>query len=420
MTDKTHPPARRLAIRPESLETRELLSLLINAKPTLEVHPTPPSVRRAHNGAFSIVQPANIHVFGTAQPPIGFNTTIDIFAEDRTGQIVNGGLPLATATPDQLGRYSATVSLPSTIRKDVNFLVAFETVTGSITSNLTINPTTLSGLNSNLAINGTTLVNFNGQLTINAGTLSNLAATIANPNGTISNLSGPITIAAGTTVGGITGSVVTPAGTTLTLTNGTITTTGGTLSALTGTLTVPAGTTVTIGAQTGTIGAIDGNIALLGGSISGTTGTLTGQSGTLGASTGTFTQTGSGTLGAQTGALTGATGTIGATTSTLTETGTAIESGRTGVETNGTGTINPTTGTSTQVGTATIAGTTGTAVTPVTEHAVSDPVEILVHVPPRLVGLTPLVGATSAHRARPAHVHVTEAVPRAPAHTFRK
>src|SRR2546421_538220 len=135
MADRSRPTTRRASIQPESLEGRELLSLLINAKPTLEVHPTPPSVRPFHGGAVAIVQPANIRVFGTAQPPIGFDATIDIFAEDRFGQIVNGGLPLATTTPDALGRYNAVVSLPSTIRKDVNFLVAFETVTGSITSN---------------------------------------------------------------------------------------------------------------------------------------------------------------------------------------------------------------------------------------------------------------------------------------------
>jgi hypothetical protein len=337
-------------MHPEPLEARELLSLLINAKPTLDIQPGP-GVHRSRGGGFVVTQPATVRVSGTAQPPIGFSATVEIFAQDRNGRILNGGRPLATATPDRLGRYSATLTLPSRIRRDTNSLVAFETVTGAINSNLTIDPTTVSGLNSALAINGTTLRDFNGRLTI----------------------------AAGTTVGGITGVVATTAGTTLTLSDGTITAGGGTISGLSGTLTVPAGTPLTVGATPGTIGTIAGAVAITaGGTVDGLTGTVTGLIGTLGGSTGTFTQSGTGTLGAQTGTLTGATGAI-----------------------------DPTTGTSTQTGTAGIAGTIGTSTTPVTEFAVSDPLTVRVHVPPGLASAAgfgdgsavPRVGATRVHPA---------------------
>src|SRR4051812_41197627 len=61
-------PSTRLTLCPEILETRNLLSLLINAKPTLNIQPDGKSVRHAANGAFAIIQPATIKVFGTAQP----------------------------------------------------------------------------------------------------------------------------------------------------------------------------------------------------------------------------------------------------------------------------------------------------------------------------------------------------------------
>ena len=220
MSDRPRPADRRLPLQAESLETRALLSLLINSKPTLDIQANGPGVRRNPGGSYSIIQPVTFKVFGTAQPPINLDATVSIYAEDRNGNLVNGGQPLAVATPDFLGRYSARVSLPSTIRKDVNQLVAFETVNGAINANLTINPTTVSGIVGTSTVNGTTLRNFAGQVNIVPGTVGGITATVANPNGTISALSGPITIAPGTTIGGITSAVNTAAGTTLTLANG--------------------------------------------------------------------------------------------------------------------------------------------------------------------------------------------------------
>ena len=188
---------RRLSTQLEALEARNLLSLLINAQPTLDVQPSP-GVYHFRTG-FAVTQPAIIRVFGTAQPPIGLTATVEIFAENSTGQFVNGGLPLATATPDLLGRYSAAFTLPSRVRKDTNFLVAFETVSGSIVSNLAINPTTLSGLDSSLAIEGTTLPNSNAQLAIDVSAQTGTAA-IAGTTGTSTTpvtefaVSDPVTI----------------------------------------------------------------------------------------------------------------------------------------------------------------------------------------------------------------------------------
>ncbi len=124
---------RSRAPRLESLEERNLLSL-IGSKPTLFVE-NGPGVRNLRHGGVSIIQPANIHVSGDAQPGApGTTVQVSIFAEDRAGNIVNGGAPLATTTPDALGRYSAVVSLPSTTRRDVNFLVARETASAVETS----------------------------------------------------------------------------------------------------------------------------------------------------------------------------------------------------------------------------------------------------------------------------------------------
>lgn len=226
-------------LQQEGLETRQLLSLLHNFRPTLQVE-TSRGITRHGRGEFVVRQPAVIRVKGTAQSAGGFGVTVAIYAEDSRGQILNGGQPPATAVPDQLGLYRASIRLPSPIRKGTNTLAAIETATGVISSNLAINATSLSGLNSGLTVNVT--------LTLNADTITNLTATVANFNGTITNLSGPISIDAGTTFGGITGAVATPSGTSLTLTDGSITTAGGTISALTGTLSVPAGTSITVGA----------------------------------------------------------------------------------------------------------------------------------------------------------------------------
>ena len=301
-------PSTQPALHPEVLETRNLLSLLINAKPTLDIQPDGKSVKLAPHGAYSIIQPATIKVFGTAQPPIGLTATVSIFAEDRNNQIINDGQPLATATPDFLGRYSATVSLPSTIRRDVNYLVAFETVTGSINSNLTINPTTLSGLTGNLGINGTTLRDFTGQVSIADGTVAQLNATIAGTTGTSSPLTAPLTIDAGTTITGITGAISSNGSTTLTLNGGTIVTPGSTI-------TLPGGTTaptapLTIPDLTGTLTipgtpTVNGTIAITGAPLSGGAGTLT--------------FLGNGTIATPDGSVDGLTGTLNIPNATLTQ-----------------------------------------------------------------------------------------------------
>ena len=111
-------------------------------------------------------------------------------------------------------------------------------------------------------------------------------------------------------------------------------------------------------------------------------------------------------------------GTITTPAGSLTQTGTAVTSfPNGGAISNGTGSIDPTTGTFTQSNTALIAGTTGTSVTPVTEYAVSDPVTVLIHVPPGVAtGIaTPGGGVslTSVHgksvHAKPVHAKVVHA-----------
>ena len=264
----------RQSPRLEPLETRNLMSVLINAKPTLEVIPGGNRVREVR-GAISIVQPAPITVTGTAQPPAAnIQTVVQIFAKDSNGNLVNGGAPLATAVPDFSGQYTASLSLPSRLRKDVNTLFAREVAVGTLDSNVQINPTTLAGLNGNLAINATTL--------------SGLTGTIANPasagilNGTIITPATPIT--------GIGGTITTP----IFPTNngGVVGTAGPAVSTL-------VGGTGTLDTQAGTI-------------VGGTT--------TTPASTSTLTQTGTAAIAATTGAST-QTGTaaIAATTGTSTQ-----------------------------------------------------------------------------------------------------
>ena len=78
--------------RVESLEDRNLLTL-IGSKPTLEITNSPGV--RSHGSAIYITQPAVIQVSGTAQPgPAGSTATVSIFAEDSSGNLVNGGRPL--------------------------------------------------------------------------------------------------------------------------------------------------------------------------------------------------------------------------------------------------------------------------------------------------------------------------------------
>jgi hypothetical protein len=220
----------------------------------LTVIANPPAVRPFHGG-FAIIQPTEIGLRGVAQPPApNVATLVEIFGIDHSGNLLNGGSPLAVTTPNVLGRYQTTVSLPSMIRKDINQLVAREVVIGSVTGPLTINATTLSGLNGLLAINGSTLSGFSGTITLNGASITSLTGSITNP-GTTSTLTG--------TTGPIPGTV-------------------------TGTITNPGSTSTLTGA--GTIGAQSG--------------TLTDGTGTISATTGTFTQSGTATIAATTGTAT--------------------------------------------------------------------------------------------------------------------
>jgi hypothetical protein len=260
MVDNNRASKRTSAPRLESLETRNLLSVLINAKPTLEVLAQGNRVRNDH-GAISIVQPTPITVTGTAQPPAAnVQVVVQIFAKDANGNLVNGGAPLATAVPDFSGQYTATLSLPSRLRKDVNVLFAREVAVGTLGSTLQINPTTLAGLNGNLAINGTALRNL-------VATINNSAAAGV-LNGSLVTPATPIT--------GIGGSITTPLFP--------ITTPAGPGTAGPAVSTLLGGTG-TLDAQIGTI---------VGGAVStpASTSNLTGGTGIIDPTTGTLVQTG--------------------------------------------------------------------------------------------------------------------------------
>ena len=184
--------SRRVTALLESLETRSLLSL-ISAPPTLEVLPSP-GVRFNREGGISITQPAAIHVYGTAQPGApGTTVQVSIYAEDSEGNLVNGGAPLATVTPDFLGKYSAVVSLPSMLRKDVNFLVARETASATETASLTINGTTVNNLSGSVQVDPGTLTGLTGSVSNPSTTVTGVGGTITTPSTPISNLGGTIT-----------------------------------------------------------------------------------------------------------------------------------------------------------------------------------------------------------------------------------
>jgi X-X-X-Leu-X-X-Gly heptad repeat protein len=314
----------------ESLESRNLLTL-IGSAPTIAVL-NGPHVHHYRSGAVNIVQPAHIQVYGTAQPG-NANTlvAVSIFAEDRGGNIVNNGQPLAVVTPDALGRYHATINLPSNIRKDVNFLVAREDA--------------ISTEVSQLAINGTTFTSTSGTLTNGTGTLNASTSTLAGGTGTLGAQTG--TLAGGTgTLGAQTG----------TLAGGT-----GTLGAQTGTL---AGGTGTLGAQTGTflqtgtvtLGGVGGGQTIAG--LTGTTATgATAITGIGGAITTTPTS------------ITGIGGTVSTTPTDITGISGSISNPATQI-TGITGSI---------AVSGTIAPTTGTSTRVVREVAVSTPLAVLIH-----------------------------------------
>jgi X-X-X-Leu-X-X-Gly heptad repeat protein len=300
----------------ESLESRNLLTL-IGSAPTIAVL-NGPHVHHYRSGAVNIVQPAHIQVYGTAQPG-NANTlvAVSIFAEDRGGNIVNNGQPLAVVTPDALGRYHATINLPSNIRKDVNSLVAREDA--------------ISTEVSQLAINGTTFTSTSGTLTNGTGTLNASTSTLAGGTGTLGAQTG--TLAGGT----------------------------GTLGAQTGTL---AGGTGTLGAQTGTflqtgtvtLGGVGGGQTIAG--LTGTTATgATAITGIGGAITTTPTS------------ITGIGGTVSTTPTDITGISGSISNPATQI-TGITGSI---------AVSGTIAPTTGTSTRVVREVAVSTPLAVLIH-----------------------------------------
>ncbi len=183
---------RRGSVQLESLESRTLLSVLLNSKPTVEVQIDRPRVRPFHGRGVSIIQPTEITVTGTAQPPApNFNVQVEVFALDADGQVLNGGAPLAVATPNFLGLYRATFQLPSTIRKDMNTIVVRQQATGTITGTQTIDPTTLRNLSGTLSVDGTTISDLEAALSLNPGTLSNLQADLT-VNGWLAILGGTV------------------------------------------------------------------------------------------------------------------------------------------------------------------------------------------------------------------------------------
>jgi hypothetical protein len=336
---KNERKSRAATFRPESLEGRNLLSLLLGSKPTLDVKDGP-GVHHNRDGTISIVQPAVLQVFGTAQTSDGVAAQVSIYAEDSEGNLVNGGVPLATVVPDFLGRYNALVSLPSRLRADVNVLVARETASATLSI-----PIGLSGSVNNLT----------GPLAIDPGTFSGLSASVANPPTSLSSLSGTVS---------------TPANM-LTNLGGSITTPATPISNIAGTITTPAFPLST------------------GGTAGPAVSTLLGGSGTLNAQVGTLTGA-SGAIGATDAALTTAPGTIAGTTSILTQTGTAAESGRTGA-------LNGASGTTTAAGTGTLALTDAAESDPLT-ILIHQPRSFAAPVPARVApSATHAVNAGLAH-----------------------
>ena len=340
-----HDRKSRFALEP--LETRNLLSTLLGSKPTITVLDGP-GVRHYQSGIVNLLNPSPIQVYGTAQPGNAQTTvTVSIYAEDRGGNIVNNGQPLAVVTPDFLGRYHATVTLPSNIRKDVNFLIAREEATATQVSQLAINATTISNLSGNINLNPSTISGLTGSIATPTLGISGITGTISNP---------------GTGISGITGTITTgPAG--ISGIAGTITNGPSTISNLAGNIAIPS-FPITTPIGTGTGGPAPGTFSGGTGNITPTgTSTLTGGTGTVGATTGTLAG-GTGTIAPSTSTLTGGTGTLAAGTSAFTQTGGATLSAITGTFSNGTGNIAATTGTSTFFD---------------DEVAVSDPVIIFIH-----------------------------------------
>jgi hypothetical protein len=273
----------RRALRPraEGLETRALLSVFLADNPTLEVVTRGRDVTRFRDG-YAIVQPTGLRVRGEAQPDgVGYTTQVEIYARDRRGAVLNGGAPLAVTKVDSFGRYSAKLTLPSTVRKDMNMLVARQVAVGTLTGTTLIAPTTLTGLTGNLAIAPTSIQGLAGSINLPSTQITGLQATLVNE---------PMV---GVIAGGL---------------------------SLTG----------TSRDLVGTAGGLP--LIQIGSAIVELDGGLVGVELALPVSDSQITD-GSGTIAAQDGTLSGGTGTIAATTGTLTQTGAATIAATTGVST---------------------------------------------------------------------------------------
>ncbi|WP_169980636.1 hypothetical protein [Tautonia rosea] len=349
---------------PEFLETRALMSVLINAKPTVEVVADSPFVRVGH-GRVVITQPTPITVVGTAQPSSSnFDTVVEVFGLDAQGNILNNGQPLTSTTTNILGRYRATFELPSTMRADMNSIIVRQQATGFLDGTQTIDATTLTGLTGDLAINGTTLENLQGDLSINPGTISNLQGDLSINPGTISNLQGDLSINAGT-ISNLQGDVsINGFESDL---DGTVAETEGITDEIFGTLEIDIDVVGVGAGEFESDGPVEFNVFET--EVTGTVSTSD-LSGSL--SNGTADES------SRTGSLSNGTGDESSRTGTFSN-GTGDESSRTGTFSNGVGQILPTTGTFTQTGEAIIAPTTGTIRLDVNEFAVSDPLTIYIH-----------------------------------------
>ena len=144
MVTKTAEPAPAPSASNPS-KTQQLLSL-IDAKPTLHVL-NGPGVRVLRSGAVYIVNPTQIRVTGTAQPGTP-RRPCPSASTPRTapGTSSTAASRSPSSRPTSSAAITPRVALPSTIRKDVNFLVAREEAVGTQVSQIAINGTTIRNL----------------------------------------------------------------------------------------------------------------------------------------------------------------------------------------------------------------------------------------------------------------------------------
>lgn len=262
---KPHTPRRSLPCL-EPLEGKALLSLLITDRPTLAVAAVPHRVVPDRQGGLRVLGPATVQVFGSAQPSINVDVQVGLFAQDESGTILNNDEPLAVATPNELGRYAATVPLPAALAGQTIELIALEVASGTLTSDIAIPATTLRGLSGTVMLGGGVLFNLGGSLSLEPGMLTNLNATLTTSTGGLT---------------GLTGGISNP-GASLTLDNGTTGTVGASLS--------------TLGAGSGTLSPLTGNLTGGTGTETARLGNFTGGRGSVSASSGQVAQNGIATI----------------------------------------------------------------------------------------------------------------------------